>query len=146
MPLTATMLLTLYIGNPLRRRAGDGELPYISTLPASALSPHQLQAKQSFAGLPKAVLCSEAASPHATTMLPNYLRSFQLHLHPLLTSMCESGPKDSSSSSLPTTELTASSSTSVKDQSPLTLAGTAPLGTGISPAPGTTQAVVITDV
>ncbi|KAL9076275.1 MAG: hypothetical protein Q9161_000991 [Pseudevernia consocians] len=54
--------------------------------------------------------------------------------------------KDSSSSSLPTTDLTPSLSASVKDQPSLTLVGTAPLGTGISSASETTQGIVITDV
>ncbi|KAF6219157.1 hypothetical protein HO133_004982 [Letharia lupina] len=53
---------------------------------------------------------------------------------------------DDDSSSLSTTDLTPSSSESANDQPSVILIGTAPLGTGISSAPGTTQAVVITDV
>ena len=52
----------------------------------------------------------------------------------LLTDMCNSDNKDSSSL------------VSANYQSSLTLAGTAPLGTAISSAPHTTQEVVLTDV
>ncbi|CAD6575177.1 MAG: hypothetical protein ASARMPRED_007122 [Alectoria sarmentosa] len=54
--------------------------------------------------------------------------------------------KDSNSSSLPTIGLTPSSSTPANGQPSLISVGTAPLGTGISSAPETTEEVVLTDV
>ncbi|KAL9134069.1 MAG: hypothetical protein Q9175_004756 [Cornicularia normoerica] len=67
----------------------------------------------------------------------------------LATPLVVAGPgdaEDSSFSSLPTTDLTSSSSATANNQPSLTLVGTAPLGTGILSASENTQEVVITDV
>ena len=145
--LTEPRLLTFCIGNPLRRQLGNGKLPTVicSFLWAlgSALSNttprNQLREPMLY---PKSTLSDFRA------MLSPFLHSNSIQPH-LRLCWLTSGPsddKDSSFSSLPTKDLTASSAASAKDQSSITLVGTAPLGIGIPSAPETTQAVVVTDV
>ena len=75
-PLTQPNLLTLYIGNALRRRAGDGKLPLSSNrsvVPCFCTLIHQLYAKRPFAELPKPVLHPESATSDSRTMLSSFL-------------------------------------------------------------------------
>lgn len=125
-PLILASWLTLYTVNHLRRQAGNGELPRF-THPFD----HWL-----------------AAAPSATNCRLSILFSNSCIISSpvLLTNMCNTGNSYAGSSSLPTTDLTPSSSVPANAQSSLTFVGTAPLGTAISSAPQTTQEVVLTDV
>lgn len=145
--LTGPRLLTFWIGNPLRRQLSNGELPTVIcsflralTSALSNTSPHNQ--------LREPMLHPKSTLSDVRTMLSPFLHSnsIQHHLRLCLLTCGPSDDKDSSSSSIPTKDLTASSAASAKDQSSITLVGTAPLGTGIPSAPETTQAVVVTDV
>ena len=143
---TRRRLLTFCTGNPLRRQLGSSKFPTVicsfQRVLASALSnttpPNQWG---------KSMLYPKPTLSNARAMRSPYLHSslIQPHLRICWLTSVPSDDKDSSSSSIPTKDLTASSAASAKDQS-MTLIGTAPLGTGIPSAPETTQAIVITDV
>ena len=130
-PLIAISLLTLYLGNFLRRQAINGELPTSQLLWISPLLLHSQSPTASKAKISRMTQGSAMFRCCPISYIAGIMPTSSVLL---LTDMCNSDNKDSSSL------------VSANYQSSLTLAGTAPLGTAISSAPQTTQEVVLTDV